>query len=527
MNTTLYIFLGLFAFLAGFVLFLSLVSVLKRKLKNDNLAQKAQILKEAKTQVLKIKEDAAARVVQKVQLAKEELEEELRTRTEDFHAAEAELQAQEDSAVVVENLLKKKEKELESHDLKVKAIREIVDEQNKKISSIHDEMQLKLEVICKTSKDDVKRKLQTQWIEQKQLDSQKQLKQITEELNISSKRLGSRLLSRSLARYAPEFVWPKPINHVELEDQKVSDMWASEAYPLIANLRDISGATIELINERQENQANFRPHVKLVGGYGIYREASRLALEELKTKNPQAWNSFKEVYERNVEALQVQALKLGKRAVRELRIKALHPEIMRMIGSLNWRTSYRQNQFLHSLEVARLSGMLADELGVDPEHAKRCGLLHDIGKSIDYRIEGSHAVISGDYADRYGESRLICDSVMSHHNDLRVETPLAFVLKAADTLSGARPGARVNLEEGYQIRLSAIDEVIRSFPGIIKHAIMNGGREVHIEVNHKRVRESDLATMSAAVARKIEEQVQFPGQIKVQVMRRFEATAVA
>ena len=155
-----------------------------------------------------------------------------------------------------------------------------------------------------------------------------------------------------------------------------------------------------------------------------------------------------------------QAKTLGKRAVNELRLEGIHPEIQYLIGALNWRTSYRQNQWYHTVEVAVLAGLIASEIGVDPDFAKRCGLLHDIGKAIDYRIEGSHAV-SGDYADRYGE-KIICDTVMSHHADLLVETPLAYTLIAADTLSGARPGARINLEEGYQIRLSAIAEVVKA-----------------------------------------------------------------
>ena len=137
------------------------------------------------------------------------------------------------------------------------------------------------------------------------------------------------------------------------------------------------------------------------------------------------------------------------------------------------------------------------------------------------------AALSGDYADRFGESKQVCDTVMSHHNDLVLETPMSYVLKSADTLSGARPGARVNLEEGYQIRLSAIEEAVRSFPGIVKMAIMNGGREVHIDVNHKKVKENDLSRYTEDIAKKIEEEVAYPGQIKVLVSRRFESVAVA
>lgn len=326
-----------------------------------------------------------------------------------------------------------------------------------------------------------------------------------------------------MSRYAPEFPWPKMLNHVEVESARLAD--ELEANPqILLDIKEIAGIEIEL--SRPENP-EFNPLLRLSGGAGVDRESARLALQELLGKGASSWSKIGESYARHREGIEQQAIKLGRQAVLALHLDNIHPEVQKLVGYLNWRTSYRQNQYLHSFEVAVLAGVVASELGVDPSDAKRCGLLHDIGKALDYRIEGSHAVISGDYADRFGERRMICDTVMSHHNDLVLETPMAYVLKTADTLSGARPGARVNLEEGYQIRLNAIDEVIRSFPGVTKSAIMNGGREVHVEVNHKRVKDADLQRLSTEIAKRIETDVAFPGQIKVLVTRRFEATSVA
>jgi ribonuclease Y len=278
------------------------------------------------------------------------------------------------------------------------------------------------------------------------------------------------------------------------------------------------------MSEKEESE---HPIIKLGGGYGLYREAIRLTLEELLSKGLGSWDKAAKVYEKNRMALEKVALRLGRQAVSQLRLENVHDEILKMIGALNWRTSYRQNQYYHSLEVAQLAGILAYELNEDCFAAKRCGLLHDIGKGIDYKIEGSHAIISGDYADRFGEAKNISETIMSHHNDIILETPLSYILKTADTLSGARPGARVHLEEGYQIRLSSIDQSIRSFPGILKVAIMSGGREVHIEVNHKKVKEHDLERLTKDIVKKLETEVAFPGQIKVVMTRRYEAIAVA
>jgi ribonuclease Y len=326
-----------------------------------------------------------------------------------------------------------------------------------------------------------------------------------------------------MSRYAPDFYWPKSVNTVELTEPGQADRLASDGATLIADLREKAQIEIELLASPEFPV----PMVKLAGGAGVDREAVRLALTELLAKGSSGWSKAALVFDKHRAVLEQQAIKLGRTAIREVKLTGIHPEIQKLVGYLNWRTSYRQNQWYHTVEVAKLAGIIASEIGVDVDAAKRCGLLHDIGKAIDYRIEGSHAVISGDYADRFGEKRLICDTVMSHHNDLVIETPLAYVLRAADTLSGARPGARVNLEEGYQMRMSGIESCVRSFPGITSLAIMNGAREVHVEVNNKRVQEQDLQILSQNIARKIAEEVAFPGEIKILVSRRFEATAVA
>ena len=321
------------------------------------------------------------------------------------------------------------------------------------------------------------------------------------------------------------FFGPKGVNHVEIEDPRVAEKLALEEVTLLTELAELSeGVNIVLVAPEKPEHKSI---VRLGGGFGIYKEAAKLTLEDIIPRGPQHWARVKDVYAKYRTQLEHQATQLGRQALIELKLDGMHIEILKLVGALNWRTSYRQNQYFHSLEVSKLAGILATELGVDPDAAKRCGLLHDIGKSIDYRIEGSHAVISGDYADRFGESKIICDTVMSHHADLIVESPLAYVLQSADTLSGARPGARVNLEEGYQDRLTSIQDVVRAFPGVIKVEIMNGAREVHVEVHHKKVRENELEQLSKDIAHQIEENVAYPGQIKILVTRRFESVAVA
>jgi ribonuclease Y len=481
------------------------------------------MLAEAQKQAASIRDSEAEQTAEKLQILEEELVDEIASKQDDFKIVETELEGEERSVSLEESRVAKLENEVNQLKQKLAAVKTELDERNAEIESNRQALLQQLETVAKESAKDLRQNMAVQIVEERKLESQKLLKVIVDDLETSSKRMAERFLSRSLSRYYPQFYWPKMVNVVEVPDRKIIDEIAASDEQLIKDLKEKAEIEIEILADNVEQM----PLIKLAGGAGVNREAARLAMQELIGKGRGSWDKAAATYDRHRAMLEREAIRLGSVAVQEVKLNNIHPEIQKLVGYLNWRTSYRQNQWFHTVEVARLAGMIADEVGVDPDMAKRCGLLHDIGKALDYRIEGSHAVISGDYADRYGESRLICDTVMSHHNDLVIETPLAFVLKAADTLSGARPGARVNLEEGYQVRLSGIESAVRSFPGVANVAIMNGAREVHVEVNHKRVKAEDLEDLSKMIARKIEADVAFPGEIKVLVSRRFEATSVA
>lgn len=510
--------------LTGYLAFSIILRSLPARLRSGNNLQKREVLREARAQAEVLKNDSIERTRANIVLMREELDETIKERISDLKISEDDLAFREQSLASEENRIKKYERDLETHLAKAADLQRQVKEKEEEIKKHNQALQAKLEEISGEVASEVRTSIANRIVEARRLECQKVLRIHQEELGTSSKRLAHRVMARSLARYAPEFPWPKAINHVEIPDAKILELLQSDQQVILRDVKEKAGIEIEVI---VPDKGHIPPIVKLAGGAGIDREAARLALTDLLAKGPSQWGAAATAYDKQRNLLEQQAIKLGKKAINVLQLSNIHPEVQKLVGYLNWRTSYRQNQFLHSLEVAVLAGIVAVELNVDPEAAKRCGLLHDIGKALDYRIEGSHAVISADYADRFGEHQLICDTVMSHHNDLVVDTPLAYVLKTADTLSGARPGARVNLEEGYQIRLSAIDDVIRSFPGIVKSAIMNGGREVHIEVNNKRIQGEELQSLSTAIAKKIEQDVAFPGQIKVLVTRRFEAVSVA
>ncbi len=520
-------YLALVAFVgiaAGYVIFAAIRSLLPRKLRATHEEQRALVIQKARQRKEQLLVETRKRSEERIISMREELEANLEEERLTIEAADNDLDMQEQFLGHEDERIQKLEATFKVQAKKVEDLVLQLESFHQQNADVVLKVQEQLARIADVERNSTCMSIAENIVTERQLDSQKRIKELVDDLDSHSKKGAERVLSRLLSRYQPTFVWPKSTNHVDIVNPRLFE--ALEAHPeFIETLRQLTeGVEITLSPQTPEGAP---PIIRLGGGYGINKEAARLTLEELLPRGPSQWGRADKAYVKHRKTIELQALKLGRQAIQELKLNNIHEEIQKMVGALNWRTSYRQNQYHHSVEVARLAGLLAGELGVDPDLAKRCGLLHDIGKGIDYRIEGSHAVISGDYADRFGEKRLICDTVMSHHNDLVLDTPLSYVLKSADTLSGARPGARINLEEGYQERLSAMEEAIKSFPGIQKVAIMNGGREVHIGVNHKRIKEEELQSFCAAIARKIEQEVAFPGQIKVLVTRRFEASAVA
>ena len=528
MYTQIFIIASLCGLVLGAALYAWIRFYLPKKLQKSNLSKKSKILDQRKGQIENLVENQNLRSKEIIKRAHEDFEDFKEAFEEESSDKELKI---EESNKFHNQLRSRSDKRLHEAQVKRDKMTSYGDKLQKKTSELQS---LRLEYSGELSKkadidgEKLKAKKQDEIFTSEQLASRKWLKVLEDEAGVQAKRNANRLLYRIESRYRPTFSWPKPSSNVALESGAWLDSLTSinsYVFELMSELCD--QVNISLVEADSEEG---KPHIKIVGGFGIHKETAKLVFEEvLKRKKPYriGENELKQSFKKNLENLEKTALSLGKKAIKNLQISSMDPEILKMVGRLNWRTSYRQNQYYHTFEVATLAGMIAREVGVDPEEAKRVGLLHDIGKSIDYRIEGSHAVISGDYADRFGEKRVICDTVMSHHDDLIIETPLAYVLKAADTLSGARPGARVNLEEGYQTRLSSIFDVAKREKGVLNVFIMNGAREVHVEVCPKQIHQGQLAKMSANIARGIEEEVAFPGQIKVVVSRRFEASAVA
>lgn len=424
------------------------------------------------------------------------------------------------------NVVAQTEIDLEAQVTQVSEMQSMVEQTHRALGDVHEEYLQELESRSGILRSDLAGDLAKEILNSQRLAvSRWQIDSLTE-ARADSDRLGTETLWSIIFRYSSRIVWPKPSAALEIARKDLADKFLTPGSVLMSALLDGTGISADLSLGESSDPATLR----LSGGAGIEREIIRLTADELISRQVFVVDDVLKIRDKYREVIGNTCLRMGKEAVQSLQIRApMDPELMRLIGSLNYRTSHRQNQYFHSVEVATLAGMLAGELGEDPETVKRAGLLHDIGKSLDYRIEGSHAVISGDYASRYGESADVVDTVLAHHDDKIVETTAAYILKAADAMSGARPGARAEMEEGFQKRIDAISSVIRSFEGrgVVDSAIMHAGREIHVFVDNRVLSEDETRDLAKQIAGKLELDVEYPGQIRVTVVRRTEVVEVA
>ncbi|HXU65094.1 MAG TPA: HDIG domain-containing protein, partial [Polyangia bacterium] len=291
-----------------------------------------------------------------------------------------------------------------------------------------------------------------------------------------------------------------------------------------ANLRAIEAvAHVTLaINEH-------RDAIRLEGLDGVGREVARRVLARLQRQPALAADPDKVTQAgRDIAAaLERELDDLGRRAFKMLEIPPAHAEIVRLVGRLNYRTSYTQNQWKHAVEAAYLCGMMADELGLDEKTARRAALMHDIGKALTHELDGSHAVIGADYARRLGEAEVVSNAIGAHHTDEPFNSPYAYLVAAADAMSGGRPGARRQTDESYLMRVEDLERITRGFPGVAEAFAVQGGREVRVYVEQDRVDDLGAVNLSTEIAGKISREMRFPGQIRVTVIRELRAVEVA
>ncbi|WP_304679498.1 ribonuclease Y [uncultured Desulfovibrio sp.] len=350
-------------------------------------------------------------------------------------------------------------------------------------------------------------------------ESARMIRQIEMEARETADRKAKEILCNVIQRYAGDYVNEQTVTAVPLPSE---DMKGRIIGREGRNIRALEAATgVDLIIDDT-------PETVILSAYSpLRRQVARMALERLIQDGRIHPARIEDIVQKCEQELDAQVREVGEQATFDAGVHGIHPEIVRLLGQLRYRTSFTQNVLQHSLEVSALCGMMAAELGMDVKKAKRAGLLHDIGKAVDHEVEGPHALIGADLAKKYNESQEIIHAIAAHHEDQRPSTALAVLVQAADSISGARPGARKELLENYVKRLEDLEGIATSFDGVAKAYAIQAGREIRVMVNSESVDDDTTYILCKDIAEKIEKNLTYPGQIRVTVIRERRAVGFA
>jgi len=416
-------------------------------------------------------------------------------------------------------LLDMKEGEITRREKALVQQEKSIQEQEKRVTTLLEKQRAQLESIAKMSSEEAKRLLMESMESEAKHEAAKQIKKIEEETREVADKKAKEIISLAVQRYAGEYVAEKTVSVVTLPNEEMKGRIIGREG---RNIRALEAATgIDLIIDDT-------PEAVILSGFNpVRREVARIALERLMSDGRIHPARIEEVVQKVEQELEVTIREAGEQATFDVGVHGIHPELIKLIGRLKYRTSFGQDVYQHSIEVAFLGGIMASELGLNIKQARRAGLLHDIGKAVDHEVEGSHAKIGADLAKKYGEASVIVHAIGSHHEEEKPESMIDVLVAAADALSGARPGARREMLETYVKRLEDLERISHTFPGVEKSYAIQAGREIRVIVQPDRMSDEDTVILSRDIARKIEKELSYPGQIKVTVIRETRAVELA
>ena len=431
----------------------------------------------------------------------------------------AELQRAEQRLTQKEDALDKKIEALDEQKAKIEAHEEQLGALQQKLDSQHELMVQELERVAQLTRDEAKKALTEEILDDTRRETAKTVREMEQQAKDEAEINAKKIISLAIQKCAADQASELTVSVVPLPSD---DMKARIIGREGRNIRALENATgIELIIDDT-------PEVVILSGFDpVRREIARVSLERLISDGRIHPARIEETVEKVTRDIDVQIREAGESAVYEVGIFGLHPELVKLIGRLKFRTSYGQNVYKHSIEVATLAGLMAAELGLDVNFAKRAGLLHDIGKAVDQEQEGTHVQIGAELAKKYKENANIVNAIMAHHGDVEPKTIEAVLIQAADAISGARPGARRETGTNYVKRLERLEAIASSFPGVEKSYAIQAGREVRVIVKPDQVDDAQALFLSKDIAKKIESELEYPGQIKVNVIREFRSVEYA
>lgn len=491
------IIIGAIALVGGAGLGFIVRNVLTKKTIRDAEAKQKELILKAKDEALKIKEEAKR--------GEEEKRRYLENIETDLRKKEANVDRRYDTLETERQKLLDKEKEIREIKTEIIQIKEEQKDKLQKVAKLkkEDAKNLLLEMVEKEYKDELVQKI-------------KEEKQVAKE---EADRVGREILSTVISRMASEHTAETTVASVALPSDEMKGRIIGREGRNIQNFEKATGVDV-LIDDTPDTVtiSSFDP---------VRRHIAKLALEKLIADGRIQPSRIEEVVEKVKKEVGVEIKEAGDQAAYEVGVVGLHPDIIKILGRLKFRTSYGQNVLRHSIEVSHLSRLLAEELGADVNLCKKAGLLHDLGKAVDHEIPGAHHHISMDIARKYGLSETLINAIGAHHDDIEPKTVEAIIVRAADAISGSRPGARRESLEAYIKRLTELENIANSFTGVEKSYAIQAGREVRIIVKPAEIDDLAALKLSKNIAKKIEKDLQYPGTIKVNVIRETRATEYA
>ncbi|MBU1680057.1 MAG: ribonuclease Y [Bacteroidetes bacterium] len=497
--------------------------LLNTKIGKNNLASAQErakrILEEAEKETRNLKKEKLLEVKDEWFKKKQEFDIEVNTRKQKNQNHEKKLESREENIEKKYELVTTKEKENKNLERELFSRREVLDKKQSELEKLILEQNIRLEKIASLTSEEAKKMLMENMINQAKIDASQTVQKIRDEAKLESKKNAQKIVVQAIQRTAVDHSVETTVSVVQIQNDEMKGRIIGREG---RNIRAFEAATgVDVI-------VDDTPEAVILSAFDQFRrEVARISLEKLIADGRIHPGRIEEVVQKVQVELEEEVIREGENTLIQLGLHGVHPELTKHIGKMKYRSSYGQNLLQHSIEVAYLTGIMASELGFDTQIAKRAGLMHDIGKTVDKSIEGPHALLGYDLAKKHKEHPIVINAIGSHHEDIEMEHPISALVQAADAISGARPGARREPLESYVKRLENLETLAKSFEGVAKTYAIQAGREVRVVVEPDKADDNFSDKLAHEIAQKIEEEMEYPGTIKVTVIREVRKIAYA
>ena len=477
------------------------------------------IVKEAESEAKALKEKKMYEAKEKYLTLKNEYEVQVNQRNSKIQQTESRLKQRESQLNQQHSELQKQRAEVENTREKMNNQLEIIEKRKQDLEKVHRQAHEQLEVIAGYSAQEAKDKLMESLKEVAKTDAMSYINEIMEEAKMTANKEAKRIVVQTIQRIATEAAVENSVTVFNIDSDELKGRIIGREG---RNIRALEAATgVEII-------VDDTPEAIVLSAFDpVRREIARLALHQLVTDGRIHPARIEEVVSKVKKQVEDEIVETGKRTTIDMGVHGLHPELIRLIGKMKYRSSYGQNLLQHARETANLCAVMAAELGLNPKKAKRAGLLHDIGKVPDDEPEQPHAILGMKIAEKYKEKPDICNAIGAHHDEIEMDSLLSPIVQACDAISGARPGARREIVEAYLKRLNDLEKLALSYPGVVKTYAIQAGRELRVIVGADKIDDKTTETLSYEIAKKIQDEMTYPGQVKITVIRETRAVSYA